>query len=79
MNGQGASLPSALDCGTVSRCICDADHIDLASISINRGAVVEAAKDLDELRQGLLAEGPVSVRGVAQTQVLLTTGSGPLY
>ncbi|MCU1659764.1 MAG: hypothetical protein JWO57_4420 [Pseudonocardiales bacterium] len=40
---------------------------------LDRAALLSAAADIEELRGRLLADGPVSVRGVAQTKVLLTT------
>jgi hypothetical protein len=46
---------------------------------LNRAGVLAASADLAELRRRLLANGPVGVRGVAQTQLLLTTGTGPLH
>jgi len=45
----------------------------------NRPRIREVAADLDELGRRLLADGPVSVRGVARTKVMLTDGAGPLY
>lgn len=50
----------------------------VALLPLNRAAVRAASPDLVELRGCLLADGPVAVRGVAQTKVLLTVGSGPL-
>lgn len=50
----------------------------IALLPLNRAAVRAASPDLVELRRCLLAAGPVAVRGVAQTKVLLTVGSGPL-
>jgi len=44
-----------------------------------RAEVLGAAAELDVLADRLTAPGPVDVRGVAQAQVLLTDGTGPLY
>lgn len=49
-----------------------------AGLPVNRTRVLTAAEPIAELRRRLLAPGPVSVRGVAQVQVLLSTGWGPL-
>lgn len=46
---------------------------------IDRASVLGAASDIIELVRRLLADGPVSVRGVAQTQLLLSTADGPLH
>src|ERR1700712_5364091 len=50
----------------------------LMRIPLNRGAVVAVAAEIDRLRAGLLAPGPVAAAGVAQTRILLTAGNGPL-
>jgi hypothetical protein len=44
-----------------------------------RPEVLDAAAELDVLADRLTAPGPVDVRGVAQAQLLLTDGTGPLY
>jgi hypothetical protein len=41
--------------------------------------VLAAAEHLETLASRLLGPGPVSARGVAEVQVLLSDGSGPLY
>lgn len=48
-------------------------------VSVNRDQIRLAAPEILELDRLLRTDGPVSVRGVAQIRVLLTTGSGPLY
>jgi hypothetical protein len=50
----------------------------LMRIPLNRGAVVEVADEIGQLRGRLLAPGPVAAAGVAQTRILLTVGNGPL-
>ncbi len=45
----------------------------------NRSAIMTARADLEQLRSTLLAGGPVSPRGVALAEDLLTDGQGPLY
>jgi hypothetical protein len=50
----------------------------LMRVQLNRGAVVQAADEIGLLRRRLLAPGPVTVAGVAQTRILLTVGNGPL-
>ena len=44
-----------------------------------RERVIEVSKELIELANSLARPGAVEVRGVAQTQVLLTDGTGPLF
>lgn len=44
-----------------------------------RAPVSDASWQLERLEQALLGRGPVSVRGVALTKVLLSRGDGPLY
>ena len=46
---------------------------------VNRADILSATPEIAELHRLLLADGPVSVRGVAQTRILLTTANGPLY
>jgi hypothetical protein len=46
---------------------------------VNSAEIISAIPDLVELHRLLLTDGPVSVRGVAQTRILLTAGAGPLY
>lgn len=48
-------------------------------VPVRRSRVSAVVSDLRDLSRTLLAAGPVSVQGVAQIQVLLTTGWGPLY
>ena len=48
-------------------------------VPVRMGAVREVAEELDELAVRLLDLRPVAVRGVAQVNVLLTDGTGPLY
>jgi hypothetical protein len=47
-------------------------------LPVSRQRVLEALGEVRELIRRLLAPGPVSVRGVAQAKVLLTTGWAPL-
>ena len=51
----------------------------IRAAAANRERIRAAATDLERLRYRLLAGAPVSVRGMARTQVLLTDGSGPLH
>ena len=44
-----------------------------------RNSILASAAEIGELSRRLLAEGPVSVRGVAEVRLLLTNGSGPLH
>jgi len=57
----------------------DPSAASLATAPLNRAGVIGAACELVELRAALLAPGPVSTQGVAQVQLLLTEGAGPLY
>ncbi|MDT4976504.1 MAG: hypothetical protein QOG98_2262 [Pseudonocardiales bacterium] len=50
-----------------------------ARVPVNGDHLISATPDIMELHRQLLTHGPVSVRGVAQTHVLLTSGAGPLY
>jgi hypothetical protein len=54
-------------------------HTWLSRVPVRRREVLEVAQELDVLADRLAAPGPVDVRGVAQVQVLLTDGIGPLY
>ena len=54
-------------------------HVWLSRVAVRRPAVLDAAEELDVLADRLAAPGPVDVRGVAQVQLLLTDGTGPLY
>jgi hypothetical protein len=54
-------------------------HVWLSRVAVRRPEVLDAADDLDLLATRLAAPGPVDVRGVAQVQLLLTDGTGPLY
>ena len=46
---------------------------------LHRAGVLAFAAEIGELSRRLLADGPVSVRGVAETHLLLTNGAGPLH
>ena len=48
-------------------------------VPARRPPVLDASSQLERLAQALLGRGPVSVRGVALTKVLLSQGAGPLY
>jgi hypothetical protein len=48
-------------------------------VPARRARVLDASWQLERLEQSLLGRGPVSVRGVALTKVLLSQGDGPLY
>jgi hypothetical protein len=54
-------------------------HVWTSRMPVRRPAVLDAADDLDVLAERLAAPGPVDVRGVAQVQLLLSDGTGPLY
>jgi hypothetical protein len=54
-------------------------HVWMARVSVRKGSVLEAADELDALAERLSEPGPVDVRGVAETQLLLSDGCGPLY
>jgi hypothetical protein len=49
------------------------------TVPVNRSDIISAIPELAELHRLLLAGGPVSVRGVAQVRILLTSGTGPFY
>jgi hypothetical protein len=48
-------------------------------VPVRRGCVREVADVLQALVDRLLTPGPLSARGMAQVQRILTDGSGPLY
>jgi hypothetical protein len=48
-------------------------------VPLCRDRVMEAAEELGDLIRRLLADGPVTARGVALATALLGDGSGPLY
>lgn len=50
-----------------------------AGAPLCRDGIFASAAEIGELSRRLLAEGPVSVRGVAETRLLLTNGAGPLH
>ena len=50
-----------------------------ARMPTRRGAVREAAGDLADLALRLVAPYPPAVRGLAQVNLLVTDGTGPLY
>ena len=54
-------------------------HVWLSRVPVRRPEVLDAADELDVLADRLAAPGPVDVRGVAEVQLLLTDGTGPLY
>jgi hypothetical protein len=54
-------------------------HVWMSRVPVRRPEVLDAADELDVLADRLTAPGPVDVRGVAQVQLLLTDGTGPLY
>ena len=54
-------------------------HVWLRRVAVRRPAILDAADELDVLADRLAAPGPVDVRGVAEAQLLLTDGTGPLY
>jgi hypothetical protein len=76
----GPSARATLAC-QLRRVVRDArgGHVWLTRIAVRRPAVLDAADELDVLADRLAAPGPVDVRGVAQVQLLLTDGTGPLY
>jgi hypothetical protein len=51
----------------------------LAAVPLRRDRVRDAAGEFGELIQCLLTSGPVAAHGVAQAEVLLSDGRGPLY
>ena len=51
----------------------------LTGAPLARDGILASAVEIGELSRRLLADGPVSVRGVAQTRLLLTNGAGPLH
>lgn len=51
----------------------------ITGVPLNRDGIRLAGPGIEDLRQRLLADGPVDVRGVALVQVMLTSGAGPLY
>jgi hypothetical protein len=54
-------------------------HAWMTHVPLRNPEVLDAAAELDVLAERIAAPGPVDVRGVAQAQVLLTDGTGPLY
>ena len=54
-------------------------HVWLSRVAVRRPAVLDAADELEVLADRLATPGPVDVRGVAQVQLLLADGTGPLY
>ena len=48
-----------------------------STVPVRRDRVIRAWDEIQELIRGLLAPGPVSVRGLAQVHILLTDGKGP--
>jgi len=48
-------------------------------VPVARTRVLDASPELDRLANLLLAPGPVGAAGVAQVQLLITDGTGPLY
>jgi len=54
-------------------------HAWTVHVPVSRPEVLDAADELDVLAERLAAPGPVDVRGVAQVQLLLSDGCGPLY
>jgi hypothetical protein len=46
---------------------------------VNSAEIISATPDIMELHRLLITDGPASVRGLAQTHILLTAGAGPLY
>lgn len=48
-------------------------------VPARRAPVLDASWQLERLEHCLLGRGPVSVRGIALTKVLLSQGDGPLY
>jgi hypothetical protein len=48
-------------------------------VPVARWKVVSATPELSRLADELIVPGPVDARGVAQVQVLVTDGMGPLY
>ena len=51
----------------------------LTHVPVRRAEVLDAADELGVLAERLAAPGPVDVRGVAEVQLLLSDGTGPLY
>jgi len=76
----GPSARAALAC-QLRRVVSDArgGHLWLTRVPVRRPEVLDAAHELDLLADRLAAPGPVDVRGVAQVQLLLADGTGPLY
>jgi hypothetical protein len=50
-----------------------------SQVPIARRAVLGATEELSELASELVAPGPVGASGVAQVQLLISDGTGPLY
>jgi hypothetical protein len=49
------------------------------TVVLNRRGIAAAASDIEELSSRLLDAGPVSARGVALVNILVTCGVGPLH
>jgi hypothetical protein len=50
-----------------------------SQVPIARRAVLSAAEELSQLATELVTPGPVGAGGVAQVQLLISDGTGPLY
>jgi hypothetical protein len=56
-----------------------ASSFSSAQVPVARSAVLTATEELSRLANELLTPGPVGVGGVAQVQLLISDGTGPLY
>jgi hypothetical protein len=50
-----------------------------AHVPICRGKILQSSRTIEELADRLAGRDPVDARGVAQVQLLLTDGEGPVY
>jgi hypothetical protein len=67
---------------TLSQLVARARHASTAATSqvpIARRAVLGACEELSLLANELVTPGPVGASGVAQVQLLISDGNGPLY
>ena len=64
---------------TLSQLVNRARQAPASQVPLARRAVLSASGELSELATELVAPGPVGAGGVAQVQLLISDGTGPLY
>jgi hypothetical protein len=63
----------------VSRACQTSGSLGSSRVPVDRRAVLTATGELSQLADELLTPGPVGAGGVAQVQLLISDGTGPLY